>query len=117
MLGQQSQNGVVVPHHIQEKTIKERIYFRRITENRSNKSISKICLYSEPSYWWGKNLMDKLFNRKRGILYRAQSQISNMELQFVNLPQEDTVPLTSKLLKRKAYKYLVPSTSEGTAPS
>jgi len=72
MLGQQSQNGVV-PHHIQEKTIKERIYFRRITENRSNKSISKICLYSEPSYWWGKNLMgknlmDKLFNRKGGLL-------------------------------------------------
>jgi hypothetical protein len=35
--GQQSQKGVVA-HHFQENSIKERRYFRRITEN-------KICLY------------------------------------------------------------------------
>ena len=35
--GQESQKGVVA-HHFQENSIKERRYFRRITEN-------KICLY------------------------------------------------------------------------
>jgi hypothetical protein len=34
----------VVAHHFQENSIKERRYFQRITENKSNQSISQICL-------------------------------------------------------------------------
>jgi hypothetical protein len=45
--GQQKSKGSgrLVAHHFHENSIKERRYFRRIAENKSNQSISQICLY------------------------------------------------------------------------
>jgi hypothetical protein len=51
---------------ISRKSLSKNKDIRRITENKSNQShgirnqkMDQICLYSEPSKWWGKNLMGK----------------------------------------------------------